>query len=153
MSKSLVVLAALASASLLVAALGFQYIVGLDPCKLCIWQRWPHLIAVCLLAGALRLRSRALAGAALLSVLSGAGVAGYHAGVELKLWEGPSTCTGDMLDTSNIADLLNPNIGEVVARCDEIPWSFLGLSMAAWNGLLSLGIAGLLLFSIFARRA
>jgi disulfide bond formation protein DsbB len=27
-------------------------------------------------------------------------------------------------------------------RCDQIQWSFLGLSMAAWNGLISLSSAG-----------
>jgi disulfide bond formation protein DsbB len=40
-------------------------------------------------------------------------------------------------------ELLERILAAPVIRCDEIAWSFLGLSMPGWNALLSLGLAGL----------
>ena len=42
----LIGLASLGSLALLVGAFGFQHLGGLPPCKLCIWQRYPHALAV-----------------------------------------------------------------------------------------------------------
>ena len=39
-------LAALGSGALLGGAYYFQYGVGLSPCELCYWQRWPHMVAI-----------------------------------------------------------------------------------------------------------
>jgi disulfide bond formation protein DsbB len=136
-------LAGAGSAALLLGALGFQYFGGLAPCVLCIWQRWPHgaAIAVALLALATGLRPLALLGA--LAVLAGAGIAGFHAGVEQGWWEGLSTCAGPDMAGMTADQFMTSLMTAPIARCDEIPWSFLGLSMAAWNGLLSLVLAGL----------
>ena len=30
-----------------------------------------------------------------------------------------------------------------LVRCDEVAWEFLSLSMASWNGIISLGLAGM----------
>ena len=37
-------------------------------------------------------------------------------------------------------------------RCDEVPWEMFGLSMASWNALVSLGLAGLWLMALRATR-
>jgi len=80
--RALCLLAAAGSAALLIGALGFQYLGGMPPCKLCIWQRWPHLIAVLIgvLIFFLPMRMLAIAGAAAAAVTSGVGI--YHLGVE-----------------------------------------------------------------------
>ena len=46
-------LAGLGSAAMLAGAFGFQYIGGMAPCQLCLWQRWPHAAAVLILGLAL----------------------------------------------------------------------------------------------------
>jgi len=141
-------LAALGSAALLVAALGSQYLGGLAPCKMCIWQRWPHLVAV--LAGLVLLFTRwrgfALVGFA--AALSTSGIGFFHAGVEQGWWEGPSTCSAPSIGSLSTEALLDQIMNAPVVRCDEIAWSFAGLSMAAWNGVLSLGLAGLWALSL-----
>ena len=45
---TLALLAAAGSVGLLLGALAFQYIGGLAPCVVCIWQRWPHVVALIL---------------------------------------------------------------------------------------------------------
>lgn len=147
------------SAGLLIAALGFQYLGGLDPCPMCIWQRWPHLAAAAaaiLFLAVLPLRFVAFLGFAAAATAAGLGL--FHAGVEQGWWQGPTGCSG--IDTSAEAAaplLLLPGDPGADAplppRCDEIPWSFAGLSMAAWNAVVSLGLAMLWIAAFFGRKA
>ena len=39
-------LALLGSGALLLGAYYFQYVVGLAPCEMCYWQRYPHMVAI-----------------------------------------------------------------------------------------------------------
>lgn len=138
-----------ASLLLLAAAHGFQHFGGLYPCALCLRQREAHWIAagVAALALAARLwrpdRRAEQAFNALLAVAFAASaiVAAFHAGVEFKWWPGlPSCAIGGELPADT--DLLGALSGPVeAAGCDVVPWSFLGLSMAAWNMVVSLGLA------------
>ena len=117
----------------------FQYIGGMAPCQMCIWQRWPHVIAIVLGLIIWFVPSRILAALGGITVLIGAGIGVYHAGVEQKWWEGPTSCTGDGLSLSdNLLDLTAP---VHVVMCDVIPWSMFGISMAGWNAIISVGIA------------
>ncbi|WP_309668195.1 disulfide bond formation protein B [Tabrizicola sp.] len=139
--SQLILIAMLGSAALLAGAFGFQYIGGLAPCQLCLWQRWPHAAAMLIGVLALVLGWRALALFGGLAALTSAGIGMFHVGVEQKWWEGLASCTAGSIKGLSTADLLNPNI--VVAapvRCDEIAWQLLGVSMAGWNVILSLGL-------------
>ncbi|MEO0820404.1 MAG: disulfide bond formation protein B [Pseudomonadota bacterium] len=141
-----ILLAATGSGLILLGALGFQYLGGLAPCPMCIWQRWPHALAI--LIGALAVtvlwrqrRWLALSGAGVMLVSAGLGL--FHAGVEQGWWEGPATCSaGDPAALSADA-LMNQIMEAPLVRCDEIVWEFLALSMAGWNALISLALAGL----------
>ncbi len=134
----------LLSLALLLGAFAFQYVGGLAPCHLCILQRWPHGIAVVLGLLVLVMQWRGLALVAGLVVLVGAGIALYHAGVELGWWPGPETCTAPAPGGDVAAGaLLDQILATPVVLCDAVAWSFLGISMAGWNAILSLGIAAL----------
>lgn len=140
--RKLVLLAAGGSAALLLGAFFFQ-LMGYPPCKLCIWQRWPHgaaiaIGAVVLLGGP---RWLAWAGAAAAALTGAFGV--YHAGVEQRWWLGPTTCTSGGALESSTKDLLGQIMNAPLVRCDDIAWSFLGLSMASWNAILSFALAAI----------
>ena len=140
--QQILFLCGLASAALLTAAFGFEYLGGLAPCKLCLWQRWPHagVIVFCLMGTTGVLRS----GTAFLMIALCAGVtaiiASYHVGVEQQLWQGPTSCSG-ALNSMSASDLLDSLLATPVVRCDEIAWSFANISMAGWNTLFSSGLA------------
>ncbi len=140
------------SAALLVAAFGFQYLGGLLPCTLCLWQRWPHAAAILLGAAALTWPQRIWPILGALAALTSAAIALFHVGVEQFWWEGLATCSVDTLAGVSVDDLLalDNNVAAPV-RCDAIPWQFLGLSMAGWNGVMSLGFAGLWLWAARAK--
>ena len=145
--RALVAAAGAGSLALLLAAWFFEFVVGLAPCAMCYWQRWPHMAAVAIAALGLAALPRpaavgiGVAGALAAGTSAGLGV--YHSGVERGWWEGPASCTGGALDLGGLsgADLLDPAAAAPIVMCDEIAWTFLGLSMANYNVALSLCLA------------
>lgn len=131
----------LGSVALLLGALAFQYLGGIAPCPLCLDQRWAHGAAIALGILVLAWPRRWLAVLAGLAVLVGAGIAGYHVGIEQGWWPGPTTCTTPEPGAVPAGELLDRILETPVVLCDQIAWSWLGISMAGWNGLLSVGIA------------
>ncbi len=120
------------SGGLILGALAFQFIGGLAPCQMCHWQRWAHLAVIG--CAALALAAPRLLLLPLGAMATSAGLALFHAGVEQRWWEGP----GCAMPVRPGDDLLGSLIAAPVVRCDQIPWSLLGLSMAGWNLVISL---------------
>src|ERR671913_734074 len=134
--------------ALLGGALGSQYLGGLVPCEMCYWQRWPHGAAILLAALAFTAspaseRSRTLTLLAALAIAISGAIGVYHAGVELGIFEGLTTCTSFASGASS-AELLNSIMTAPLVRCDQVQFAFLGISMAGWNAILSLGGAALI---------
>ncbi|MDH3263500.1 MAG: disulfide bond formation protein B [Paracoccaceae bacterium] len=149
--KTLIILAAAGSAALLIGAFGFQYLGGLAPCKLCLWQRWPHAAAVLIgaVGMALPLAPVALLGAAAAAATTAIGV--YHTGVERAWWQGPDTCTSGAISGLTPEQLMEQILAAPLVRCDEVPWEMLGLSMASWNAIASFALMALWLLAARAR--
>lgn len=146
--NQLVILAAGGSAAMLLGAFAFQYIGGMYPCTLCIWQRWPHAAAVLIGALALIWPGRILPILGAIAATTTAGIALFHTGVERAWWEGLASCSAGSITGVSVEDLLNPNVAIAApVRCDVVPWEMLGLSMASWNGIASIAFAILWLFA------
>ena len=129
------------------------------PCSLCIWQRWAHVAVIVCALGWLVISQpigaslRAGLAVTALAGMASVGIAGYHAGVEWQLWAGPAGCTAALSSGGSTADLVDSLLATPVIRCDDVPWSLFGLSMAGWNMLLSVDIVALAIMSfIFGDR-
>jgi disulfide bond formation protein DsbB len=142
MRKVLVLAAAGGSAALLLGALGVQYIGEMAPCKLCYWQRYPHAAAAGIGLLALLIPGAVLPYLGALAALATAGVGAYHTGVERGWWEGPSTCTSGPISNLSPEQLMEQIMTAPLVRCDEVPWEMFTLSMASWNAIASLILAG-----------
>ena len=150
----LILLAAAGSVAVLLGALGFQYLGDLPPCKLCIYQRWPHVAAVVIALGALAPRGPALPSLGAFAALSTAGIGFYHTGVERGWWEGPTSCTASGSVTGISADdLLNQIMSAEIQRCDDVLWDLFGLSMASWNTIASLVFMALWIWAALKSKA
>ncbi len=146
-------LTAAAGVAMLLAAFGFQHIGGLDPCVLCVYQRWPWVAVAMLGAAAVFLGgNRAIMGLSVLVLLAGAGIAAYHVGVEQHWWAGTAECGGQTGAAQSVADLKRQLLATEVTRCDEVAWSLLGISMAGYNMILSAGLAVVLVLSLIHSR-
>jgi len=158
--------AALAIAAIAAATLAgawfFQLVLDIRPCPLCLEQRYAYYLAVplalvvALAAARGAPKSLLLAGFAvlLLAALANAWLGGYHAGVEWKFWEGPTDCSGPVVDLGSAGTLLQRLDSVKVIRCDEVQWRFLGLSLAGYNVLISLAMAAIAAWGmVSAKRA
>lgn len=138
-------LVVLASAGALATALVAQYGFDLQPCVLCVYQRWPYVVAAGLAVLGLVFvpdpRGRALVLAlAGLAFAASAAIAGFHVGVEQHWWQGTTACGGGGTPDS-LEALRNQILGAPVVRCDDIAWQLFGVSMAGYNFLYAGGLA------------
>jgi len=138
---------ALVSFATVAAALWFEHVAGLQPCLLCLYQRWPYYAAIPL-ALAITLLARqpgpARVGLALIGLifLAGAGLALYHVGVEMGVFIGPTGCGGEAAArATDMNDFMRQLETVRVIDCSQPAWIFLGISMAGWNAVISFAIA------------
>ena len=143
---------ALGAMATILGAWFFEYILRYAPCPLCLQQRIPYYIAIPLavivVAAALKGYPRrwlalGLAAVALVMLVS-AGLGIHHSGVEWKWWPGPASCA--VLGELGSGNLLERVQNARIIRCDEAAWRFLGLSLAGYNVLISLALAGVAAF-------
>ena len=129
-------------AALLAGAYGSEIWGGLYPCEMCWWQRYAHFAGLgfallALLLAQMPDRGRSFVWLAALAILTSGGIGAYHAGVEADIFEGFTQCTSTNPGAS-VDDLLKSILDAPLIRCDEVQWSFLGISMAGWNAILSI---------------
>lgn len=148
-----------AALGLLGAAMVLEHGLGIAPCSLCEYQRVAPAVVAVLAMGAAwpampgRL-ARTLVALIALAFVANAGLAGYHVGVEQHWWAGTDSC-GDggaspPVLSSSLADLRAGLDEPEVVPCDSVAWSFLGISVAGYNLILSVMLAGVALWA--ARR-
>lgn len=139
------------------AALVMQHGFGYVPCMLCLWERWPYYLGAPLALAAALLASRGPSGAArallglvALLFVGGAVLGAYHAGVEWKFWPGPASCAGANAAPTSAGGLLDQMRTTRIVPCDDAAFRVLGISLAGYNALISLALAGIA--AIGARR-
>lgn len=127
-------------AALLGGAYLSQYAGGLYPCEMCYWQRWPHFFAVAVAALAFLFpapsrNARLLTALAAIAIAVSGVIGVFHAGVEYGWWQGLTRCA------SGGAMTLDEIMNVPLVRCDQVQFTFLSVSMAGWNAIISLGSA------------
>lgn len=142
----MIILIGLASFALIAGAWYFELVLHLRPCKLCLEQRLPHYAAMglaltaALLARSRRLQIIALVALALLMAWS-TWLGVYHSGVEWGWFAGPNDCGGAAAPAAaGVQDFMKQLQTTRVVACSEAAWRMLGLSLAGWNALASLGL-------------
>jgi disulfide bond formation protein DsbB len=124
--------------ALILGALGFQYLVHLPPCEMCHWQRWPHIGAAIIglaLVPFLHKSARAMAWLVVVLVALSGLIGAYQTGMQLGILPGPDNCT--------VARpyVMGSGAPPPEISCNVVTWSLFGLSLAAYNAILSFVIA------------
>jgi disulfide bond formation protein DsbB len=143
-----IVVAGVGAATIL-GAWFFQYGLGLKPCPLCLEQRYAYYFAIPLavmvaLGDQVGASRKVLLGALVViaaGMLWNSGLGVYHSGIEWKWWPGPQECSGSLDNLGGPGGLLKQLESISLVRCDYAAWRFLGLSLAGYNALISLGLA------------
>ena len=117
-----------------------QYEYGILPCKICIWQRWPHvfniILVLIILSSSLTNNFIFLFG--LINMFLAFILALYHYGLEQNLWDNVFSCSGEIKfnDLSTMEILKNLN-NTPIKNCEIEAWNFLNLSLTGWNLILT----------------
>jgi disulfide bond formation protein DsbB len=131
------------SAAVILGALAFEYLGGLAPCELCLYERWPYYAAIVVVAlGILSGNSgaRLALGLTVALFIASAALAFYHVGVEQHWIAGPTACTGTVGGAQTIEELKRQLLARQPVNCDEAAWRLVGVSLAGWNLLASLAL-------------
>ncbi len=135
----------------------FEYVIGLYPCELCLYQRipWLLLIGVCSFGIIYKRRLHLvniLIIMATITLMISAALAIFHVGVEQHWWQGLSSCSTNSVMPNKLADLKAAIMAAPVIKCDDIAWSLFGISMAGYNAIISIissGITSVIAIKIF----
>jgi disulfide bond formation protein DsbB len=136
-----------ASAAVVGTALGSQYLGKLEPCELCLLERWPYYVAVVVAAFGFAARGYRIPRtfAMWLIVLLFAAstcLAAYHVAIEQHWIAGPTACTGGLGQVSSPDQLLKLLEARQPVQCDVVQWSIFGISLAGLNLIASLLLLG-----------
>ncbi len=155
--RRLLALIALGCVGLLAFGLYLQHVVGLEPCPMCIVQRYALVLValVAAVAAALPGRGAHAVGAGLMGLLAvlGAFVAARQSWLQ---WNPPEilSCGRDffgMIESFPLKRAI-PMIFKGSGDCSAIDWTFLGLTIANWS-FLCFSLIALLAMLLLVRRA
>ena len=139
--KNFFLLIFLVSIFALLSAIYIEFVLNQKPCKLCIYQRIPYVVAIFISFLGIFSKNKFtwLLLIFLIFVLSSF-ISGYHFGIENNIFEEFSGCTNsniNLLDKSKILESLNKNL----PSCKEVNFKIFGLSLATINLFISLIIS------------
>tara|TARA_B100000676_G_scaffold160910_1_gene158377 strand:- start:99 stop:587 length:489 start_codon:yes stop_codon:yes gene_type:complete len=149
----LIIISVIAITSALIA----EYIFNLQPCELCLKQRHPYylIVVVSLIIFFIPVFQKLFLYILIqLGTIYGIFYSVWHVGVENKLLKGPSGCTAGLSNSSSTADLKEQILSKQVISCDEVVWSFFGISAASLNTMILLFIFvinGLYIYKLYAK--
>ena len=133
------------SMRMILFALIAEYVYGFNPCSLCLIQRYPHKLVAITSIWLVFFRTHDLFMYPLNTLVMASSIilASYHVGVEQGIFQGPQSCSSSNLSSVSeksaealLIDILNTS----VVRCNEVTWSFMRLSMASWNLIMSIAL-------------
>jgi disulfide bond formation protein DsbB len=152
-SRTSATLILLASIAVIGIALLSQYVGGLQPCELCLYERWPYYAVILMLGLTLPSRSarlhRVALGFAAAIFAAGAALGFYHAGVERHWFQGPTACTGGGAPAASVEALQRALEGRQPVQCDVPQWSFHGITLAGLDFVASAALSLVALYALW----
>ena len=120
----------------IIIALYIEFFLGYEPCKLCIYQRVPYLIAIIFTFLGISYFKNIIWFSSLI-------ISGYHVGIEKEIFKEFSGCTSDSINITDKNELLKL-LNSKVNSCKNVDFKFFGLPLATINFLLSFVIFSLI---------
>ena len=146
--KNLYIFVCLLSLFSILSALYIEYVLGAIPCKLCIYQRIPYLLAIFTsIIGYIYLDQKLWLYIILLIFFSSFLLSGYHSGIENSIFAEFKGCISDNNNLLNKEQILN-SFDEIAPNCKDVKFRILGFSLATLNMFISLIIIIISLFLI-----
>ena len=119
-------------------ALYVEHVLGYKPCKLCLYQRVPYIVAIFIsFVGYNYFKNDKILILIVVIFSISVLISGYHYGIENNIFEEFSGCTASTLEIIDKSELLK-SLNDNVSSCKDINFKLFGISLAGINFLLSL---------------
>ena len=121
----------------LITAIYIEHIIEIKPCKLCIYQRFPYLVAIFISFLGYYFPNNIfwVKLLTLIFVISFV-ISGYHVGIENEFFKEFSGCTNKNINLLDKSEILNSLQNEVIS-CKNVSFKILGMSLATINMIFS----------------
>ena len=132
----------------LISAYVIEYVLGHEPCKLCVYQRFPYIVSILLVLSILLIKKNVKIHLLLLSLVSllGAVLAFYHFGIEQGFFSESIVCESQNLQEGLTKQDILKQLKQNTISCKDVNFTLFGLSLASINIIVSF-----ILFMIFVR--
>ena len=139
-NKTTIAIILLLSVIILLIAFFIQYILGHDPCNLCLYERIPYLLAIIIIpAGLFNKKFEKIVPLFLcLIFLAGTIVSFYHFGIEQEFFSESLVCSTSLENTNLSKDDLLKELQKNQISCKDVTFKIVGLSLATINTIISL---------------
>tara|TARA_B100001123_G_scaffold113173_1_gene131805 strand:+ start:96 stop:575 length:480 start_codon:yes stop_codon:yes gene_type:complete len=132
----------------LISAYIIEYALGHEPCRLCVYQRFPYIVSILLVLSILLIKKNVKIHLLLLSLVSllGAVLAFYHFGIEQGFFSESIVCESQNLQEGLTKQDILKQLKQSTISCKDVNFTLFGLSLASINIIVSF-----ILFMIFIR--
>ena len=138
------------STSALCIAYFIQYILGHQPCNLCLIERVPYFASMFLIFLIFFLNDYERIISIIISIffIFGAVVSFYHFGIEQGFFNESLVCNLSSLDSSLNAENLLRELQIKKTSCKDVTFKLLGVSLATFNTIISLVLSAIMIRNI-----
>ena len=135
--KSFCLITLIVSILSLITAIYIEHIIEIKPCKLCIYQRFPYLLAIFIsFLGYYFPNNIFWVKLLILIFVISFVISGYHVGIENEFFKEFSGCTNKNINLLDKSEILNSLQNEVIS-CKNVSFKILGMSLATINMIIS----------------
>ena len=124
-----------------------QYVLGHEPCNLCIIERIPYIAGIILISLIFILNKyqKIISSLILIFFIFGAVVSFYHFGIEQGFFSESLICELTNSEALNKEELFNQLKKAEIISCKDVTFRFLGLSLATINTIISIVLSGIMI--------
>ena len=123
----------------LLFAFYIQYILGYEPCKLCMYQRYGYILVLLLsLLGFFLHENKLIPVLLIISFIIIASIGFWHLGIEQQWWAASLECSGITENIGSLKEELKNINNRPVAACDQISPKFLNITLVQWSFIYAL---------------
>ena len=123
----------------ILSALIAEFVFELYPCSMCLKQRHPYYFIIILFVLFKLLRHFKKIWFFLsiqIAIIYGLFYSIWHVGIEHKILKGPASCASDINLADSVSDLKQQIMNKPIINCEDVIWSFYGISAATINTFL-----------------
>ena len=126
-----------------------QYVLGHQPCNLCLIERIPYLSSIILISLIFIFEKHVKLILIIIALffLFGTIISFYHVGIEYGFFDESLVCDLSNSSKNMSADEMLRELSKKTVSCKDVSFKFMGFSLATFNTVISL-LLGVILFNI-----